>query len=137
MDWKRIFLLSLFGLAMAIATVFVVSSKVEPWFWLGIFLICAYAIARGAPGKWFLHGLMLGILNGVWVTAAHIAFFDAYMAHHPREASLMQAATMPLPPKLMMTCVGPIVGVLSGVVLGLLAMVAAWMLRGRRETTNP
>jgi hypothetical protein len=137
MNWKLIFLLSLFGLAMAIATVFVVPSSVEPWVWLAIFLICAYAIARAVPSKLFLHGLLLGIANSVWVTAAHIGLFDAYMAHHAREAAMMQAATMPLPPRLMMACVGPIVGAISGVMLGLLAMVAGWMLnRGARPATS-
>ena len=134
MNWKLIFLLSLFGLAMAIATVFVIPSNVEPWAWLPIFVICAYAIAKGAPGKRFLHGLLLGIVNGVWVTTAHIAFFDAYMAHHAREAAMMQSAGMPLPPRLMMACVGPIVGVISGVVIGLMSMVAAAIVR---RTTRP
>jgi hypothetical protein len=36
MDWKLIFGLSLFGLAMAIATVFIVPSNIEPAFWLVI-----------------------------------------------------------------------------------------------------
>jgi hypothetical protein len=129
MNWKLIFLLSMFGLAMAVATVFVIPSNVEPWAWLPIFVIFAYAIAKGARGKPFLHGLLLGIVNGVWVTTAHIAFFDAYMAHHAREAAIMQAAGMPLPPRLMMACVGPIVGVISGVVIGLMSMVAAAILR--------
>ena len=55
MNWKLIVLLSLFGLAMAIATVFVVPSNVEPLLWLVIFVACAWWIARGAPGKYFLH----------------------------------------------------------------------------------
>ena len=47
MNWKLIFGLSLFGLAMAIATVFVIPSKIEPFFWLAIFIICAIVIAKG------------------------------------------------------------------------------------------
>jgi hypothetical protein len=129
MNWKLIFLLSLFGLAMAIATVFVVPSSIEPWAWLPIFVLCAFVIAKGAPGKLFLHGLLLGIVNSVWVTTAHIAWFDAYLAHHPREAAVMQSAGMPLPPRLMMACVGPLVGVISGVVIGLLAVVAGIIVR--------
>jgi hypothetical protein len=49
MDWKLILQLSLFGLAMAIATVFVIPPTVEPAFRLVIFLICAYAIAKAHP----------------------------------------------------------------------------------------
>jgi hypothetical protein len=46
MDWKLVFQLSLFGLAMGIATVFVIPSNIEPWFWLLIFGVCAFLIAR-------------------------------------------------------------------------------------------
>jgi hypothetical protein len=41
MNWKLIITLSLFGLAMGIATVFVVPSTVEPLCWLAIFVVCA------------------------------------------------------------------------------------------------
>ena len=40
-DWKLIFRLSLFGLAMAIATVFAIPSNIEPAFWL---VISCYAL---------------------------------------------------------------------------------------------
>jgi len=50
MNWKLILQLSLFGLVMGVATVFFISSSVEPFCWLVVFLISAYTIARGAPG---------------------------------------------------------------------------------------
>ncbi len=46
MNWNLIFKLSLFGLAMGIATVYWIPSNIEPYFWLVIFIICAYAIAK-------------------------------------------------------------------------------------------
>jgi hypothetical protein len=84
MDWRLLFGLSLFGLAMGVATVFVIPSNVEPVFWLFIFIACAYFIARNRPDRHFLHGLLLGIVNSVWVTGAHIAFFSQYFANHPK-----------------------------------------------------
>ncbi|HLJ73377.1 MAG TPA: hypothetical protein VKU62_02235 [Thermoanaerobaculia bacterium] len=127
MNWKLVFALSLFGLAMAIATVFVIPSNVEPLFWLVIFIVCAYLIARFAPGRYFLHGLMVGIVNSVWITAAHIIFFNAYIANHAREAAMMHNS--PLPGQAMMAIVGPIVGVVSGIVIGLFAIIAAKFVR--------
>jgi len=115
---------------MAIATVFVIPSNVEPIFWLVIFIVCAYLIARFAPAKYFLHGLMVGIANSVWITAAHIILFDAYIGNHAREAAMMHNS--PLPPRAMMAIVGPIVGVVSGIVIGLFALVAAKFVRNRR-----
>jgi hypothetical protein len=127
MNWPLVLKLSLFGLAMAIATVFVIPSSLEPVFWLVIFIVCAVAIARRAGGRTFVHGLMVGIVNSVWVTGAHVLFFDAYVANHQAEAQAM--SSMPLAPRVMMAIVGPVIGVVSGMVIGILSMVAAKVLR--------
>jgi hypothetical protein len=124
MDWKLILGLSLFGLAMAIGTVFVIPSNVEPVFWLAIFLVCAFLIARKRSDRLFLHGLLVGIVNSVWVTTAHIIFFSQYIANHPKEAAMMSSMPVPDSPRLMMACVGPIIGIISGAIIGLLAFVA-------------
>jgi hypothetical protein len=135
MNWKLIFQLSLFGLAMGVATVFLIPSKIEPAFWLVIFLLCAYEIAKRCPSKLFLHGLLLGLANSVWITAAHVLLFDAYIARHAQEAAMMQ--TMPLPgsPRLMMSLVGPVIGLISGVVLGLFALVAGKLVKNPSAPT--
>jgi hypothetical protein len=124
MNWKLIFLLSLFGLAMAIATVFVIPSKIEPAFWLAIFIVCAVIIAKRCSGRYFLHGLAVSLVNCLWITTAHVALYDAYAATHVQEVGLMAAATS-TPPRVMMAVTGPIIGLVSGVVLGLFAVVAS------------
>ncbi len=129
MNWKLIFQLSLFGLAMGIATVFLIPSNVEPFFWLVIFLVCAYIIAKSASARYFLHGFVLGLANCVWITGAHIVFFTQYIARHAREAAMMNSMPMPDRPRLMMAMVGPIVGIVSGIVIGILAAIAAKILR--------
>ena len=88
MNWKLILQLSLFGLAMGIGTVFVIPSTIEPLFWLAIFILSAYIIARRVPGKHFLHGFFVSLVNCVWVTGSHILFFNQYIANHPREAAM-------------------------------------------------
>ena len=123
MNWKLIFLLSLFGLAMGVATVFVIPSNIEPAFWCVIFVICAWVIASRAPGRYFLHGLLVSIVNSVWITAAHVLLFDQYVASHAKEAAMMRA--MPIAPRVMMVITGPLVGVVSGLVLGLFAWIAS------------
>lgn len=74
MNWKLVIQLSMFALAMGVATVFLIPSKVDPLCWLPIFLVCACAIARRCGGSPFLHGLVLGLVNSFWITVAHIAF---------------------------------------------------------------
>ena len=129
MNWKLILQLSLFGLVMGVATVFFISSSVEPFCWLVVFLISAYAIARGAPGRPFLHGVYVGLANSVWVTGAHILLADQYLARHAREAAMMNSMPMPTHPRLMMALMGPVIGLLSGVVLGIFAVVATRLVR--------
>lgn len=131
MNWKLIFALSLFGLAMGTATVYVIPSNTEPIFWLGIFVICAVIIARAAPGRYFLHGLMVSIVNSVWITASHVLMYDAYVANHQKELEMMESMKVSMSPKMMMLLTGPVVGVVSGVVLGLFSLVAAKLLKRR------
>lgn len=131
MNTKLIFKLSLFGLGMSIATVFWIKSAVEPAFWLLIFIICAYYIALKCSGKYFLHGFLVSLVNCVWITAAHILLYHQYIARHPQEAAMM--ASMPLPdhPRLMMLMTGPVIGILSGLVLGLFALLASKIMKNK------
>lgn len=128
MNWKVIFGLSLFGLAMAFGTVLVISPKVEPFCWLVIFVICAFVIARQAALRPFLHGFLLGIVNSIWVTAAHIVFFSRYVAGHPQEAMMMQRMPASLSPREVMAVTGPFIGIISGIVIGVLALIVAKVL---------
>ena len=124
MNWKLIFQLSLFGLGMGLATVFFIPSNVEPYFWLAIFAVCAYIIARQVAAQHFLYGFLVSLVNSVWITGAHILFFNQYIANHPQEAAMMTSMPLPDSPRLMMALTGPIVGIVSGLVLGLFAFVA-------------
>jgi hypothetical protein len=135
MNWKIIFLLSLFGLAMGIATVFVIPSKIEPLFWLVIFVISAFVIARATSSRHFLHGLLVGIVNSVWITGAHILFVNQYLANHAKEAAMMQNMPRPDSPRLMMAMVSPIAGLVSGAVIGILAFIASKLRKPRVSAT--
>ena len=125
MNYKLIFQLSLFGLAMAIATVFWIPSNVEPLFLLLIFVICAYFIALKSSGKYFMTGFMISIFNCVWIIAGHIIFYQTYLSNHTQEAEMMTKMPLPDSPRLMMLMTGPIIGVISGLILGLFAFIAS------------
>ena len=62
-------------------------------------------------------------MNSIWITAAHVLLFDPYVATHAKEAAMMRS--MPITPKVTMLCTGPIVGAISGLVLGLFAWIAS------------
>jgi hypothetical protein len=116
MNKKLIFRLSLFGLAMAVATVFWIPSSIEPVFWLVIFIVSAYLIAKNCNTNYFLHGFLTSLVNCVWITSAHILFYDTYTANHLEEAEAF-AKFMPGSPRLAMLLTGPVIGLISGLIL--------------------
>ena len=132
MNWKLIFTLSLFGLAMAIATVFWIPSGIEPLFWLAIFILCAWLIAGKCAGRYFLHGLFTGLANCVWITSTHILLFDTYVANHVSEAAMLNKMPLPDSPRLMMLMTGILIGIISGLVLGGFSVIA-WKIRQRKK----
>ncbi len=129
MNRNLIFKLSLFGLAMALGTVFFISSKIEPFFWLIIFILCAMFVAKQADRKYFLHGFYISLLNSVWITAIHVILFKFYVQNHPEEMQMMTTMPLPTHPRIMMLITGPIVGVISGLVLGLFCWLAYLMVK--------
>ncbi|MFZ6012810.1 MAG: hypothetical protein ACOYXT_20865 [Bacteroidota bacterium] len=123
MNWKLIFQLSLFGLAMAFVTVWL-PSNLEPFFWLFIFVICAYLIAKKSGGKYFLHGFLVSLVNSVWITTVHVAFFNTYIEHHPEMLEINAGMPMSDYPRRLMVLMGPVFGAFFGLILGLFSLIA-------------
>jgi uncharacterized membrane protein len=135
MKWNLIFKLSLFGLAMALATVYFLPSGIEPLVWLAIFIFCAYVIAKQCTGKYFLHGLFVSILNSIWIIAVHILLFQTYVSNHLKEAEMMAKMPFHNYPRTVMFVTGLLVGVISGLVLGLFAFIASKLIK-KSPATN-
>jgi len=120
MNWKLLIQLSVFGLIMAGATVSLIPEKIEPVFWLVIFIFCGVVCARQATGKYFLHGFVLSLLNAVWIVAVHAIFVTTYMHNHPDMANMKNMpASMTTHPRLLMLILGPAFGAAFGVIQGL------------------
>ncbi|MBS1731806.1 MAG: hypothetical protein JST02_00785, partial [Bacteroidetes bacterium] len=100
MNWKLIVVLSLFGLAMGFATVYFVSAQAEPFYWLCIFVVSAFFVARNCWSNYFLHGLFTGLLNAVWIILIHLLLFNTYLANHPVEARMITDPSGALSPKM-------------------------------------
>lgn len=136
MNWKLDFQLSVFGLIMAFATISLIPEAIEPWFWLGIFLFCAYVIAKVCTGKYFLNGFCVSLVNCIWITGAHIIFYSSYIANHPSVYKMSQEHPMfPNHPRLAMLVTGPFFGIASGLVLGLFAFIASKIVTKKPATT--
>jgi hypothetical protein len=129
MNWRLIFALSLFGVVMAVAGLFGLTRGTEPLLWLVIFIIYAICIAQYAGGKYFLHGFLVSLLNGVWIAIIHFAFFPMFLRNNPDVAVAFQNFPMRIDLRFLNLIVGPIAGALFGIVAGLFAFVAAKLLR--------
>ena len=116
---------------MAFATVYFIPSNIEPFVWLPIFLICSYFIAKNAPGKYFLHGFLVSLVNCVWITGIHILLSKTYVANHTQEAAqyAKMNADLGLSVRRAMLLTGPIIGIITGIVLGLFAFAASKMFK--------
>lgn len=129
MNWRLIFQLSLFGLAMSLLTISLVPSGLETVFWVIIFATCAYIIVKRCSGNYFLHGFLVSMVNSIWITTAHVFFYNSYIAHH----SDMQFMTGHLPlsnhPRLLMVFMGPVFGAAFGLILGLFSFVASKLIK--------
>ena len=136
MNWRLIFQLSLFGLAMGLATVFFLPSNIEPFVWFAVWVVSAYLIATRAMGRHFLHGLMVGIGNSLWITAVHVALFRAYADRHAEEIAMSANMGLPTHPRLMMALTGPAIGVISGIIIGLLSLLAGKLVKGRTTSAT-
>lgn len=133
MNKKLILLLSLFGLAMAIATVFWIPSKIEPVFWLAIFIVCAVIIAKFCSTKYFLHGFLVSLVNSIWIISVHIAFLPTYLSNHPQEAEMLTKMPISNSPGLIMIMTGLLIGILSGLILGVFALAASKLLNRKKQ----
>jgi hypothetical protein len=129
LDWKLIFALSLFGLAMAFGTVFFINPTIEMLLWLPIFIICAFLIAKFAPGRYFLHGFCTSLVNCVWITGAHVIFFSTYIVSHTEELKMFESMPWHDHPRRLMLLVGPLFGIAFGLILGLFSWVAAKLMK--------
>ncbi len=132
MNWKLILALSLFGLAMAVGSLFGLG-MLEPLLWLSIFIIYAWLIARRAPGKYFLHGFLTSVVNSVWITAIHATFFSIYAKNNPQ---FVQSAPPGINPRVLMIIMGPLFGMLFGLVAGLFAFIASKFVKGGHDKTQ-
>jgi hypothetical protein len=126
MNFKLVLSLSLFGLAMGIATVCFVPSNIEQSCGSSSSVISAWAIAAPLQGPFFT-GLRPAA-NSVWVTGAHVLLYDSYVASHTEELHDERRAVAS---HIMMLLVARDWQV-SGVVLGLFALVAGKLVAGSR-----
>lgn len=136
MNWKLIFQLSVFGLAMAFLTISLIPTETEWIFWLGINILSAVVIARSCRERFFAHGFVLSVINGLWITAVHLGLYPNYIANHPETITLNQGTYFAEHPRQFILIFTPIMGAAFGLIQGILAWLAAQLLPKSESARN-
>jgi hypothetical protein len=118
---------------MAFATVYFIPSNKEPLFWLPIFIITALILIKYGTTNYFMQGLVVSLLNCVWITSVHILLYKTYLVNHSQEAIMISKMPLPDSPRLMMLLTGPVVGIFSGFVLGLITFALSKVITRRNS----
>lgn len=120
MNWQLIFLLSGFGILMGILSVNGFTKKVEPFFWIVFGLFSAYVLSKNVSEKIFWHGFIVGILWGVFNGILQSTFLNIYLKNNPsyhKKYEKVKSRNY----RLYVLLVGPMLGLVTGSVLGGLA----------------
>lgn len=110
---------------MAILTVFLIPFYMDIFFWIPIFLICAYIIAKKAYDSYFLHGLWTGIAIFLWVTLIHVLLFTKYIFANGPMVGILSKLPKIASPRVMLIIYLPLLGVACGIIIGLLSVLAS------------
>ena len=121
---KLIFMLSLFGLTMAILTAFWVTQQQEMFIWPFLLLLSAYIMGTQAKGSYFLNGFLVSICNCAYILIIHLLFWKQFTELNKDMMKHMHGFISDHP-RMGMTMVGAGIGVASGTFLGLLSLAAS------------
>jgi hypothetical protein len=130
MNWQLILTLSLLGVVLGLVSVFGFLGNQIWLLWLCVAAFCAWQFARNTRRYLFLHGFYLGIFVGVCASWVQAIFLPAYLSNNPRMAEVFNNLPHNLHPAYLLLIMGPIVGTVSGVVVGLFAIIAGKIARG-------
>jgi hypothetical protein len=131
MNWRLILSLSLLGIVLGIASVFGVTGDREWIAWVCIGVYAAWKFARRSGEELFLHGFYLGILTGVFSSFVQALFVTGYLSNNPRMVEALNALPQSLHPSTVILIMGPIIGTVSGVAFGVLAVITGKIVRHR------
>ncbi len=124
MNWQLILTLSLLGVVLGLASVFGFMGNQVWVLWVLVAAFCAWQFARKTSANLFLHGFYLGIFVGVCASWVQAIFLPTYITNNPRMVEAFNDLPHDLHPAYVLLIMGPIIGAVSGIVIGLFAIAA-------------
>ena len=129
MNWRLIISLSVFGVAMGVASVLGFTKGLEPVLWLVIAFFCAVVIARTVRAKHLAHGFLTGVITGGLAPLIQALWFPTYIANNPKVSDQFKQLPPNFSARTLFFVLVPILAIVSGVVLGLLSWVGSKVIK--------
>jgi len=117
MNWTIILVLAFPGLIMGVLAINGYTQKIEPFLWLLFGLATALILSKNISSKPIFHALLIGLFWGVLNGLFQSFFFDQYIANNPGLQDRFKQSKF-LQPRQMVLVTGPVIGLVTGVVLG-------------------
>ena len=124
MNWKIIILLSLIGIAIAVGAIFgIVNSSYILVYMIIFAIVSGVIISRTCETAPFMHGVMVGLLSGIFGSMIQALMFDTYLKNNPSSLDGFKNITTNLQPQFVLLFSGPFFGIGYGILAGLVALV--------------
>ena len=137
MNLRLVACLSCFGVVLGVASVLgVIHPGQERWFWLVTAVVSIIVIARAAPGRYFMHGFLVGLFAGMLAPLIQGLAFNSFLAHNPSADEAFKRLPASIPPRVLVICTAPVLGIATGLILGLFTWLAG-KLMGRKQAPMP
>jgi hypothetical protein len=136
MNWRLILQLSMFGVAMGLGIVFFLPSSATTALWIIIIALSGYAIAKRCVRLRWLNGLLVGLLDGLLSAGVNVLFFHAYAIRHADNIALIHAFVPVMSVRRLLVLTSPVLGLLYGVAIGLVALLIGVFLRPKAPTAH-
>ena len=125
MNWKIILLLTALGIAIAAASTYgIINSNYFLDVYMIIFaIVSGIVIYRTCSTSLFMHGVMVGLLSGIFGSWFQAAFFNTYLKNNPHSLDGFKNITGDLQPMYVLLFAGPFFGICYGIISGLTALM--------------
>ncbi|MBK8551539.1 MAG: hypothetical protein IPL53_10960 [Ignavibacteria bacterium] len=122
MNWKIILLLTLVGVAIAVASVFgVINSNYMTVYMIIFAVVAGIIISRTCENSLFMHGVVVGLLTGIFGSIVQAVMFNTYLENNPGSLDGFKNITGDLAPQYVLLFSGPFFGIGYGIIAGLVA----------------
>jgi hypothetical protein len=135
MNVKLILMLGALGALEAAAVLAgLVRTGVEGYVTAAMSIVIGVIAGVSAPRKPFLHGLLAGGLANMVGPLILAAFFDRYLSLNPDAVKSLQALPAGVAPRAVVLVGAPVLGILYGLCVGLLAWIVSKATRRSPKT---